>query len=51
MRPSYADLARLMDDIALPDRVPNMPMVGLLTGFGLALGLWTAIGWLLWHAL
>ena len=51
MRPTYADLALLIDQATQPDRAPSMPLLGPLTGLTLALALWTAIGWLLWALL
>lgn len=33
---------------ALPDRAPRMPLLGLLSGFVLALALWSGLAALLW---
>lgn len=46
MRPSYAELSMLIVERARPDRAPQMPLLGLLSGLALALLLWGAIAWL-----
>ena len=48
MRPTYADIALLIDDSAQPDRAPSMPLLGPLSGLTLAVVLWGGIGWLFW---
>jgi hypothetical protein len=45
MRPTYAHLNLIIADQARPDRAPQMPLLGLLSGLALALVLWSAIGW------
>ncbi len=46
MRPTYAELTMLIDERTRPDRAPQMPLLGLLSGLGLALVLWSGIAWL-----
>ncbi len=46
MRPSYAHLNLVIADRARPDRAPQMPLLGLLSGLALALVLWSGIAWL-----
>lgn len=48
MRPSYSDLSVLIEERTRPDRAPHMPLLGLATGFVLALSLWSGIAWLAW---
>jgi hypothetical protein len=51
-RITYADLVTLSataDDDG--DRAAEMPLLGFLIGLVLAVGLWSAIGWLAWIAL
>jgi hypothetical protein len=45
MRPTYAHLTLLIADETRPDRAPQMPLLGLLSGLALALALWSVIGW------
>ena len=33
---------------ARAERAAHMPLLGLLSGFALAIILWSVIGWLLW---
>jgi hypothetical protein len=47
MRPDYADLSLLIEERAQPDRAPQMPLLGLVAGFVLALTLWSGIAWLI----
>lgn len=46
MRPSYAELNMLIAERTRPDRAPQMPLLGLLSGLALALVLWSGIAWL-----
>lgn len=48
MQPTYAHIEMLSAAAARSDRATQMPFLGLLTGFTLALALWTAVGWLVW---
>ncbi|MFN8642433.1 MAG: hypothetical protein U0802_12575 [Candidatus Binatia bacterium] len=43
MRPTYAELNLLISQRTRPDRAPQMPLLGLLSGFALALLLWSGI--------
>lgn len=45
MLPTYAHLTMLLADRDRGDRAPQMPLLGLLSGFGLALLLWGGIAW------
>lgn len=47
MRPTYAELNMLISERTRPDRAPQMPLLGLLSGFALALVLWSGIAWFL----
>jgi hypothetical protein len=46
MRPTYAHLNLLLADRDRDDRAPHMPLLGLLSGFALALVLWSGIAWI-----
>jgi hypothetical protein len=46
MRPNYEQLTMLIADRERPDRAPQMPLLGLLSGLTLALALWSGIAWL-----
>lgn len=45
MRPTYEDLSLLLAERDRPDRAPQMPLLGLLSGLTLALALWSGIAW------
>ncbi len=45
MRPTYDQLTVLLSDHDRPDRAPQMPLLGLLSGLTLALLLWSGIAW------
>lgn len=51
MRPTYAHLVLLSDAHRSADRSPSMPLLGFFTGLTLAVGLWSAIGWIAWALL
>jgi len=51
MNPTYADILLLSDDYERVDRPLHMPLLGFLSGIGLALFLWSAIGTLAWALL
>ncbi|MBX3025459.1 hypothetical protein KF840_11200 [bacterium] len=46
MRPTYEELTMFIADRDRPDRAPQMPLLGLLSGLTLALVLWSGIAWL-----
>ena len=55
---TYADIVNLSatrEDLRAArergDRAARMPLLGFLTGLVLAVGLWSAIGWLVWIVL
>jgi hypothetical protein len=45
------ELNMLIAERTRPDRAPQMPMLGLLSGLGLALVLWSGIAWLVLNVL
>ena len=51
MRPSYAELNVILAELDRPDRAPQMPLLGLLSGLTLALALWSGIVWLVLNVL
>ena len=51
MTPTYAQILRLSAGPRRADPPAHMPLLGLLTGFALALVLWSAIGGLVWALL
>jgi hypothetical protein len=51
MRATYADILQRSEHDERLDRVTNSPLLGFVLGTGLALLLWSAIGWLLVSAL
>ena len=51
MSPTYADILMLSAAYRPAERDAPMPLLGLLSGLGLALVLWSAIGWLVWALL
>jgi hypothetical protein len=42
---TYAHLNLVITDRDHHDRAPQMPLLGLLSGFGFALLLWSGIAW------
>jgi hypothetical protein len=51
MSPTYADILMLSAAPRRADPPAQMPLLGLLSGFALALVLWSAIGWVVWALL
>ena len=46
MRTTYAELTMIIAERDRPDRAPQMPLLGLVSGLALALVLWSGIAWL-----
>jgi len=46
-----SELTMLIADHDRPDRAPQMPLLGLLSGLTLALVLWSGIAWLVLNVL
>ena len=51
MKPTYGDILMLSAAYDRSDRPTRMPLLGLLSGLGLAVILWSAIGGLTWAVL
>ena len=51
MRATYADILQRSEHEGRLDRVTNSPLLGFVLGTGLALLLWSGIGWLVLAAL
>jgi len=51
MKPTYADILLLSAEYERANRPVHMPLLGFLSGIGLALFLWSAIGSLAWALL
>jgi hypothetical protein len=51
MQPTYADILLLSAAYQRTDRATRMPLLGFVSGLGLAIVLWSAIGSLLWALL
>ena len=51
MRATYADILQRSEHSERLDRVSNSPLIGFVLGTGLALLLWSAIGWFVVAAL
>jgi len=47
----YEELTMLIAERERPDRAPQMPLLGLLSGLALALLLWSGIAWLVVNVL
>ena len=51
MKPTYADILLLSAPYERTDRPACMPLLGFVSGLGLAVVLWSAIGSLVWALL